>query len=243
MSHYGREGMDGPDGTCVASGSDTEPAVQLRDSGDMWLIVSLRRPIGQRLSGLRPGQIGLPRERRALGGRLPAGAVAVEVVTAGGRASALRLSAMVPGVVVVDEATCDEFNVPVLYYDGPERSWRRRSQLIARMPVMDTDVTCPGCGIVAWDEVVPPGNWRTSSSRHNALAQPPVVVVCRPLRTRGTARQQSTCASLTNHETALRQARHFSEHPGSSGALPIYMVTDYPVGWWARPRASAPQPA
>jgi hypothetical protein len=171
--------MDGLTVLVSASGSDTDPAVQLRDSGDMWLIASLRRPIGQRLSSLRPGQIGLPRERRALGGCLPAGAVAVEVVTAAGE----HLRCAVGNgawVVVVDDATCDEFNVPVLYYDGTgalvvppfPTDW-------PRMPVMDTDVTCPGCGIVAWDQVVPPGNWHTSSGRNNAPAQPPVVVVCR----------------------------------------------------------------
>lgn len=151
--------------------------VVIDGDGDVWLTLSLERVGGSRLDDYLPNHAGLDGERTLLGGRLPAGAVAVEVLDdrgdrvqarAGRGAWAVVLDQPMSGPV---SPVClrDADGVPVA---APLPSDWERS------PVVDSDDRCPACLELAWDVVTPADESRGSRSGAGGM-EPTPVIVCR----------------------------------------------------------------
>jgi hypothetical protein len=154
-----------------------QAGVVIDADGDVWLTGSLERVCGTMLEDHRPGQVGLEDDRTVLGGRLPRGAVSAEAVIDGGDrvACEVRDGAW---VVVLDQTIVGLVS-PVVFRDGtgvpvapplPEE-W-------SRVPVSDSDESCPGCDARAWDVVTPTDTSRGSRSAARGW-EPTPVIVCR----------------------------------------------------------------
>ncbi len=142
-------------------------------AGDVWLTDDVERG-GVRLDDYLPMCVGLEGARTVLGGRLPAGATAVEAVTDGGDRVPCRVGDGA-WVVVLDQPATGWVS-PVLRRDRtgapvapplPE-GW-------SRMPVTDSDEPCPACDALAWDVVTPSDR----SRGWGGGGEPTRVVVCR----------------------------------------------------------------
>lgn len=151
--------------------------VMIDADGDVWLTDSLERAYGTMLEDHRPGQVGLEDDRTVLGGRLPRGAVSAEAVIDGGERVACEVGDGA-WVVVLDQTIVGLVS-PVVFRDGagvpvapplPEE-W-------SRVPVSDSDESCPGCDARAWDVVTPTDTSRGSRSAARGW-EPTPVIVCR----------------------------------------------------------------
>jgi hypothetical protein len=128
-------------------------AAVLRHGRELWLAAELGRA-STRLEDHAASVIGLEGGRTLQGGRLPEGAVTVEVVDDAGVRHAATAAA--GAWLVVLEQPCEGAVSPVCFRseDGglvaPELpSW-------PRAPILDADDPCPACDLAAgWDEVRP----------------------------------------------------------------------------------------
>jgi hypothetical protein len=151
--------------------------VVLDADGDVWLTASLARVAGPRVDDNRPDHVGLEGERTLLGGRLPAGAVAVTVLDDRGDRVPARVG---------DGAWAVVLDQPVR---GPRSlaGFRDGDGVPAAAPlpadwgldrVTDSGEACPACGELAWDVVTPTDESRGSRSAAGGM-EPTPVIVCR----------------------------------------------------------------
>lgn len=151
------------------------------DASDaLWLSSSVDEVSGERVDGFQPAAIPVGPGLCAFGGRLPPGAVAAEAVAANGK----RVTCAVDNgawVVAVLGMLTSMVSPPVVFRDKHgafvlpplPTAW-------PRTPVADTDVPCPACDAVAWDEVIPLDGLRaTRSGATIAQVKPAPVLVCR----------------------------------------------------------------
>ncbi len=147
--------------------------VVIDDEGDVRLAGSVEQGGELLLDDYLPAIQPLEGNRVALGGRLPAGAVAAEAVTERGDRVACEVGTGA-WVVVVDQLT--RWHVaPVVRRDSSgvpmapplPSDW-------SRVPVSDTDEPCPACESLEWDVVTP-----TDDTRGWSGSGPSRVVVCR----------------------------------------------------------------
>jgi hypothetical protein len=147
--------------------------------GELYLSSSLGEPSGPRLRGAEVERLPIDSEWSVFGGRLPVGAVSAEAVDASGARVQCAADNGAWIMVAADTLTWrpqpavafrdndDAFVLPALPASWP------------RTPVPDTDVPCPLCSAVTWDEVVPLDGSRGTGARRGQEPQPNHTLVCR----------------------------------------------------------------
>ncbi|MGN6169649.1 MAG: hypothetical protein ACTHQQ_15985 [Solirubrobacteraceae bacterium] len=157
----------------VAHATD-HAGVVIDGEGDVWLTGTLERGGGTLLSDYLPKIEGLEGNRTVLGGRLPAGAVAVEAVTDGGDRVACEVGDGAWVVVIDQPATGAVAPVVRRDYAGAPVAPPLPGDW-SRVPVTDSDERCPACEALAWDVVTP------SDCSRGGLGGglPAQVIVCR----------------------------------------------------------------
>jgi hypothetical protein len=130
------------------------------------------------LDDRRPVVVGVSSEKSVVGGLLPAGATAAEVVGRDGDRHRAECAAGV-WLVALSEPASDD-TVPVKFLDPDDRivrphlpeEWRSE-------PVRDANETCPVCEAVEWDQVWPTDDSRGGTETPNGGFVPTPIVVCR----------------------------------------------------------------